>query len=231
MSDIKQESASVMTAVEPEQTSSFPEFEIRELERQKSTKTIRMVESARLGLTVLALLSAIVIVGTSAETLGVYNRTHLGQDYFLALWPTNFDIRPTIALITCGAIIVLASAISLATSKVPAIRSKPLIHTAVSFAAPLFCLIAGLIGTSFFYGVNASNTNFSLHGWSCQWSSVDMNIQPHWSTLCKESKAALYLTVMMIPLEVIALGAVAVESFLQKKISVAHGGKGSPALS
>lgn len=121
MSDIKQESASVMTAVEPEQTSSFPEFEIRELERQKSTKTIRMVESARLGLTVLALLSAIVIVGTSAETLGVYNRTHLGQDYFLALWPTNFDIRPTIALITCGAIIVLASAISLATSKVPAV--------------------------------------------------------------------------------------------------------------
>lgn len=121
MSDTKHESASVITAVEPEQNSSFPEFEIRELERQKSTKTIRMVESARLGLTVLALLSAIVIVGTSAETLGVYNRTHLGQDYFLALWPTDFDIRPTIALITCGAIIVLISAISLAVSKVPAV--------------------------------------------------------------------------------------------------------------
>jgi hypothetical protein len=111
-----------MSDIKPE-SSSFPEFEIRELEQQKSIKMIRIVESARLGLTVLALLSAIVIVGTSAETLGVYNRTHLGQDFFLALWPTNFDVRPTIALITCGVIIVLTSAVSLAVTKMLAVCS------------------------------------------------------------------------------------------------------------
>jgi len=114
----------------PESTSSMTEFEGPPVEQQKATKMIRLVESARLGLTVLALLSAVAIVGTSAETLGVYNKTHIGEDYFLPLWPTDFDIRPTIALITCGAIIVLTSAISVAVSKIPAVRSPllPTIH-------------------------------------------------------------------------------------------------------
>jgi uncharacterized YccA/Bax inhibitor family protein len=49
--------------------------------------------------------------------------------------------------------------------------------------------------------------------------------------LCKESKVALHLTVMMIPVQVLALGSVAVEFFLQKKTSLIHEGKGSPALS
>lgn len=110
-----------MADFKPESTSSFPEFEIREIEQQKHNKTIRLVESARLGLTVLSLLSALVIVSTSSETLGVYNRTHLGENFFLALWPTDFDIRPTIALVTCGAIILVISAISLAASKIPAV--------------------------------------------------------------------------------------------------------------
>lgn len=113
------------------------------------------------------------------------------------------------------------------------IRSKPLLHIVVSFTAPVLCLVAGLIGTSFFYGVNTSNTNFSLHGWSCQWSSVDMDIQPKWNSLCRESKAALYLTVMMIPLQVIVLSMVVVESSLHKKTTrvVEHERKDSPALS
>jgi len=222
-----------MADFKPESASSFPEFEIREIEQQKHTKTLRLVESVRLGLTVLSLLSALVIVGTSAETLGVYNRTHLGDDFFLALWPTDFDIRPTVALVTCGATIFMISAISLASAKIPAIHSKPLLHIAVSFAAPALCLIAGLVGTSFFYGVNNSDTNFSLHGWSCQWSSVDMVVQPKWRSLCKESRTALYLTVMMIPLQAIVLGMSVVESSLHKKKTtvVEHERKDSPAPS
>lgn len=220
-----------MTDFKPESPSSFPEFEIREIEQQNASKMIRLVEAARLGLTVFALLSAVVIVGTSAETLGVYNKTHVGGGFFLSVWPQNFDIRPTIALVTCGAIIVLTSAISLAVSKAPMIRSKPLVHTSMSFLAPLVCLVAGLIGTSFFYGVNASSSTFSLHGWSCQWSSLDMNVEPHWNMLCRESKVALYLTVMMIPIQVVVLGTVAAEAFFQKKTSALPERKGSPAMS
>lgn len=42
-----------------------------------------------------------------------------------------------------------------------------------------------------------------------------MNVKPHWGTLCKESKVALYLSVCMIPLQVLVLGTVVI-GFLGK---------------
>lgn len=58
-----------------------------------------------------------------------------------------------------------------------------------------------------------------------------MDVKPHWNSLCKESKAALYLTVMIIPLQVFVLGTAAWGALAQKKQTVAHERKGSPALS
>jgi hypothetical protein len=104
----------------PQFTSDYQEFETRDdAAYQKNVRTARLVESICLGLTALALLAGITIVGTSADTLSVYNTTHLGEDYFLPLWPSAFDIRPTIALVTCGAIIFVASAVSIVVSKLP----------------------------------------------------------------------------------------------------------------
>jgi len=208
----------------------FQEFETRDVVSQKNG-TVRMVESVRLGLTLLGLLTAITIVGTSGDTLMVFNSTTLAGDFNLSLWPTDFDLRPTVALVTCGAIVLLASAISLAFSKIPATRNHPLIHGSISFLAPAVCLIAALIGTSFFYGVNSSNTVYSLQAWTCQWSSVSMDVKPHWGTLCKESKVALYLSVMLIPAEVLVLAAAAYGAFMEKKQLVVRERKGSPAMS
>jgi hypothetical protein len=108
-----------------------------------------------------------------------------------------------------------------------------LIHSSISFIAPAVGLIAGLVGTSFFYGVNSSNTTSSLQSWTCQWSAIDMNMKPHFSTLCKESKVALYLIVMMIPLQVIVMSTVVVGAITEKKQrrAVVHERKGSPAMS
>lgn len=58
-----------------------------------------------------------------------------------------------------------------------------------------------------------------------------MNVQPYWGQLCKESKTALYLMVMMIPLEIIVLGTVSVGEWFEKKHLVVRERKGSPAMS
>jgi hypothetical protein len=58
-----------------------------------------------------------------------------------------------------------------------------------------------------------------------------MNTKPHWGTLCKESKAGLYLMVMLVPLEVLVLGAAAWGSFTEKKQLIVRERKGSPAMS
>jgi hypothetical protein len=228
------------------------EFETREQAFEKNARVTRMAESLRLALMALALLAGLTIVGTSADTLAVYNKTHVGSDFLLPLsgvWPSEFDLRPTIALVTCGSIITVTSAIALIANRVSSvwhhaplsglldayghtqIRYNPLIHRSVSCIASTICLIAGLIGTSFYYGINRSNTVFSLQAWTCQWSNVPMTQSPHWGALCKESKTALYLTVMIIPLEVLVLGFSAYVSSAEKKQLVIRERKGSPAMS
>ncbi|CZT50448.1 uncharacterized protein RSE6_11431 [Rhynchosporium secalis] len=219
-----------VTSSKPEMQSDFQEFDVPVARPQKSG-AFRAVESVGLGLTVLALLLSVTIVGTAGDTLGVYNKTTLGSGFPIALWPRDFDLRPTVALVTCGTIIMLSSITFLIATKVPAIKKINLLSTGISYLSPTVSLVVSLVATSFFYGVNASETNHSLQSWSCQWASIDMDVQPHWSTLCKESKTALYLTVVIIPLQVIVLGTVAWSALAQKKQIAGYERKGSPALS
>jgi len=58
-----------------------------------------------------------------------------------------------------------------------------------------------------------------------------MNVKPHWGALCKESKTALYLSVLMIPLEVLILTAAIFGARTEKKSFVVRERKGSPAMS
>jgi hypothetical protein len=117
-----------MTKFKPAFGADAQEFETPGVEQQKTTKMARVVESARLGLTVLALLAAITIVVTAADALAVYNTTHLSHEYLLPLWPLEFNMQPSVALVTCGSIIIVASATSLVVSKVPAVSTPPLSH-------------------------------------------------------------------------------------------------------
>jgi len=218
------------TEVKPHFQSNFEEFDTP---TQRTKAPTRAVDSVRLVLTLLAFLASLAIVGTSAHTLGTFQSTHLGEEYLLPLWPSNFDLRPTTALVACGVVLHFASALSLIVSGVPALRRKASLHTVISYIAPAVGLIVALVAISFFYGVNASNTTHSLQSWSCQWSAIDMNMKPHFGTLCKESKAGLYLMVMMIPLEVLVLSIVAFGAVTEKKqrrVGVPER-KGSPALS
>ncbi|PMD36772.1 hypothetical protein L207DRAFT_556251 [Hyaloscypha variabilis F] len=207
-------------------------FDAPTLTPQRSSKMARVVESAGTGLTILALLAAITIVVTAADALAVYNTTSLPSDhaYLLPLWPADFNMRPSVALVACGSIIIVASAASLIHSKVSAIRNAPFIHSSIGFVGPAISLIAGLVATSFFYGVNASSSTYTLHSWSCQWSPVSMDVKPHWDVLCRETSAAIYLMVMMIPLEILVLGSVAYSKVAGQKQSFERERKGSPTM-
>jgi hypothetical protein len=99
-------------------------FEAPTLVQQKSTKMARVAESVGMGLTVLALLAGITTVVTAADALAVYNTTSLPGEYLLPLWPADFNSRPSVALVVCGTIIILASAASLVHSKVSAVSPR-----------------------------------------------------------------------------------------------------------
>jgi len=207
------------------------EFETREDGERLPSRSMRLVESARLGLSVLTLLMGISILSTSADAIAVFNKTHVSEDFLLPLWPFNFNLGPSIAIVTGGAVIVVSSAIAILAGRIPVIRSKALIHSILSLVAPTAGLIAAIVATSFFYAVNSSDTVDSLQSWSCRWAGVQMDSEPHFGKLCDESQASLYMTIVMIPLEVMILGLGAMTIFAERKAAAMHHGKNSPAMS
>ncbi|KAL7626330.1 hypothetical protein AAE478_003102 [Parahypoxylon ruwenzoriense] len=200
---------------------SFSDVEVdpQDLRYQKHTKRIRVVDSARIGLTGFALLCGLTILGTSADTLAVYNTTHLSSDFHLPLWPDRFDLRPTVALVVGSSIVVVLNAVSLLFSKVKVLRNRTSLHTPLSLAAPFIGFIAAMISMIFFYAVNASNSNDTLQSWSCQWGFAGMSMKPHFRTLCDESRTALYLSVVLVPVELAVLTVAGYQMILERKSS------------
>jgi hypothetical protein len=76
-----------------------------------------------------------------------------------------------------------------------------------------------MIAVIFFYAVNTSTSVDTLQSWSCQWGSVEMNVQPYFGVLCHESKTALYLSVITVPVEAIVLSLAGYQLALEKKAS------------
>jgi len=62
-----------------------------------------------------------------------------------------------------------------------------------------------------------------------------MTQQPNWSTLCHQSRGALYLAILLIPVEAAALGLAAfqlkVEKYADSYSNATRKGSASPALS
>jgi hypothetical protein len=108
-----------------------------------------------------------------------------------------------------------------------------MIHTPVTFAAPFVGFVAAMVAMIFFYAINASTTVDTLQSWSCQWESVGMTVKPYFGTLCRESKTALYLSVILVPVEAVILSLASYQLILEKKASnVTESRKrNSPALS
>ncbi|KAI0178224.1 hypothetical protein BJ166DRAFT_42749 [Pestalotiopsis sp. NC0098] len=188
-----------------------------DLQYQSQYRTIRAIDGLRLSLTLLTLLCGITVLATSGHALNVYNTTSISTSFFLPLWPDEFDARPTVALVVGSAIVVLASGFSLAFSKTPSLRSKVSAHASMSLIAPFAGFAASMIAMIFFYAVNASTTVDTLQSWSCQWESVEMRVQPYFGTLCRESKTALYLSVILVPVEAIILSLAGYQWMLEKR--------------
>ncbi len=95
------------------------EVDSQDLHYQSKVRSLRMIDGARVGLTVLALLMGLTVLGVSWNAISVYNRTRVSSDILsLALWPDDFSLQPTVALVIGGVIVLLTNIVSLLFSKV-----------------------------------------------------------------------------------------------------------------
>ncbi|KAK1640499.1 hypothetical protein BDP81DRAFT_458613 [Colletotrichum phormii] len=200
------------------QTSDF-EVDSDDTHYPSHARLLKGVDAARVSLTVVALLMGITILGTSADALAVYDATHVPAGFMLPLWPDAFDLRPTVALVVGSSILIIVNLVSLLFSRVQSLRNRTLVHNSLAVAAPLVGLVASIIAMSFFYSINASITVDTLQSWSCRWSNVAMMTRPHFGTLCKQSKAGLYLSILLIPIEAIIVGMGGYQMMLERNVS------------
>ncbi|KAL1868654.1 hypothetical protein VTK73DRAFT_3570 [Phialemonium thermophilum] len=200
---------------------------------QSKVRLLRTLDAVRVSLTVLALLMGVAILAVSADALSVYNATHVPADFYLPLWPDNFDLRPTVALLAGSSVVVVVNTASLLFSRVQSLRNTaPTAHLSVSFAAPLIGLIAAVVAMTLFYAVNASHTVDTLLSWTCRWSRVAMQQRPHFGSLCRESHVAVYLSILLIPVEAFVLGVAAWQRVIEGHTSAyARARKASPVIS
>ncbi|KAM0436164.1 hypothetical protein ACHAPT_003056 [Fusarium lateritium] len=232
------------------------EADMDDIQFESKSRMFRLTDSARLGLTVLGLAAGVTILGVSADAIAVYNATHVPGDFLLPLWPSNFDLRPTVAQVVGSVLVMVANAVSLVASKVPTVRhrtpstcflvsgltvtmkkmrNKTGVEMTLAFGPPIVALMAAIISMSFFYAVNASTAVDTLQSWSCRWENVAMTTQPHFDTLCQQSRAGVALSVMLVPVEAIILGLAAYQFSLRRQLDLTARGPGrkagSPALS
>lgn len=208
------------------------EVDSQDLHYQSKVRSLRMIDGARVGLTTVALLMGLTILGVSGNTINVYNNTRISSDILsLALWPDDFNLQPTVALVVGSTIVFVSNVVSLLFSKVRGLRNRATVHTSLTFVAPFIGLVAALIAMVFFYAINTSNSADTLLSWTCRWRNVAMTQQPRWNSLCQESWAGLYLSVLLIPVEAIVMCIAGYQLKVERHIAAySQARKGSPVL-
>lgn len=112
------------SSLKHEMVSSHYEVDGHDRYLQKQSKMLRMVDAARLSITTLSLICGIVIMGLSSDAISVYNSTRISEAGWLSIWPSSFDLRPTVALVVGSCIVTIANIAGLVCSRVPQV-SRP----------------------------------------------------------------------------------------------------------
>lgn len=92
-----------------------------DMEETTFLKRNRVIHFTRLGLSFLIFGIAIAVVACEAPPLRHYKNTYQWASAGLALWPLNFDLRPTTAAVSCGCIITVLNLVYIAVALLPSV--------------------------------------------------------------------------------------------------------------
>ncbi|KAJ5826616.1 hypothetical protein N7447_003379 [Penicillium robsamsonii] len=182
-----------------------------DMEESNFLKRSRIIHFARLGLSFLTFSIAIAVVGCEAPPLRHYKHTSQWASAGLALWPLNFDLRPTTAAIACGCIISILNLVYIAAALLPSPHSriKPLNIYASASAVAGF--LAALVGILFIIYLPSSDypagfsKNETLHSWTCKWKTGTSSISTphHFDRDCINTRAGFVLLCVLVGMEVL----------------------------
>ncbi|KAJ5167484.1 uncharacterized protein N7482_006265 [Penicillium canariense] len=197
------------------------------LEEANFLKRTRSLHWARLALSVLITGGAIAVVACEAVPLQHYKTTAKWASAGLALWPLNFDLRPTIAALACGGVIAALNVVYAIAALLPFPRSRIKLLNSYASASALSGFITALIGITFtIYRPSASypsgfTENETLRSWTCKWtvSNETTSTPIDFSRDCHDTRAGFALLCVLLGLEILMGLAAAAGTWFQRDVS------------
>ncbi|CAK37243.1 hypothetical protein CBS63078_4724 [Aspergillus niger] len=222
-------------------------------EESKFLTRTQHLRHTRLALAILTFLTSIPTIACEAVALHHYRQTSPYARVWLNLWPLNLDLRPTIALLACGCVIAFQNLLYIVTAVVPSPRPHIRLLNLLAAATALSGFIAALVGLVFvIYQPGAKHpSGFSemetLHSWTCKWGVVrddytssgdgtvsasasynatggDVTVPVHFKRDCEVTRAGFALLCVLLGLEVVMGGVVAVGVWVKRKVGGVRGG-------
>ncbi|KIY02473.1 uncharacterized protein Z520_02612 [Fonsecaea multimorphosa CBS 102226] len=193
-------------------------------------------------LAILSTATATAAVGCEGHVLHRYNSTHMGSKWHLPpLWPTDVDVRPTLAILISATLILLLSLSYLIVSLIPTPYSRTLLYNVLFFASSL----AGVILSIFAIPFNSLLTNPTSHhhrdsiqSWTCKFShsasqfmtdahslqipvyvTNGIPIPAGFKRLCMESEVSQGLIAGLLALEAVSMGVAVVGILLERSMT------------
>ncbi|KAE8146879.1 hypothetical protein BDV25DRAFT_161585 [Aspergillus avenaceus] len=204
-------------------------------EESQYLKRVRILRWVRLGLAILIAGLSIALVACEAVPFHHYRRTSAYEKVGLYLWPLNLDIRPAIALISCGSILAFSNITYITTALLPSPRAH--IHKINLLAATtaLIGFLAALAAVVFAIHLPGSHppSGFSgvetLHSWTCKWKvkhgllrhNLDEIVSSpprHFGRDCAATKAAFVLMACVLGLEILMGAVAAIGAWLARSV-------------
>ncbi|KAJ6111204.1 hypothetical protein N7486_003439 [Penicillium sp. IBT 16267x] len=197
-----------------------------DMDESNFLKKNRVLHRARLGLSLSIFIAAVAIVPCEALPFHHYRTTAKWASSGLALWPMNFDIRPTVAALACGCVIGVLNLAYVVAALLPLPQSRIKLLNSYSSASATAGFITALAGLLFIIYLPSSsyptgfNENETLHSWTCKWreSSNNEATPIHFSRDCHATSAGFGLLCLTLGLEILMGMAAAVGTWFQKDV-------------
>ncbi|MCJ1456139.1 hypothetical protein MMC28_006498 [Mycoblastus sanguinarius] len=189
-----------------------PAYTTDDLLAAKYEKLSRWVQWFRTFIAIVTLGASIAVIACAAASLQAFSGSHLEPQWLLPLWPLNVDLRPTHTVLGCGITIAVFSFAYLAASFISMPRKLHYLNissTVISFLglfASLFTIIFASIITN---RLASSTSSGSLNSWTCRWQGFEKVAPANFTKICNDGTAALDLVILLVIVEVLAVGATA----------------------
>lgn len=162
---------------------------------------------------------AIAITGTASHTLDVFTKQHATNPWWAPLWAQHFDSNGTKALIGSAVAVLVLSIVFLVFALVPRfnLANRPTFRAMLSLGTCLPGALVSLITIIYAHILNNNSPHRdTIQTWTCQYMKSgpleqDMPMPSNmgnrkFGSLCRESKFALYGTLIIFLLLSLNLG-------------------------